>query len=55
MSAVSFNIMLVTYDILLKDVDVFVGIDWQIVIVDEGNELRIPRERNTRLCRASMQ
>jgi SNF2 family DNA or RNA helicase len=32
--------MLVTYDILLKDVDVFVGIDWQIVIVDEGHRIK---------------
>lgn len=37
---VSFNILLVTYDIVLKDLDVMKGIDWQIMIVDEGHRIK---------------
>jgi len=36
----SFNILLVTYDIFLKDSDLMQSIDWQIVFVDEGHRIK---------------
>lgn len=37
---VSFNILLVTYDIFLKDIEVMQKIDWQVMIVDEGHRIK---------------
>lgn len=36
----SFNILLVTYDMFLKDSDFMSSIDWQNVIVDEGHRIK---------------
>ena len=35
-----FNILLVTYDIFLKDVEFFREIDWQIIMIDEGHRIK---------------
>ncbi|OHT05199.1 SNF2 family N-terminal domain containing protein [Tritrichomonas foetus] len=35
-----FNILLVTYEIFLKDVDYFKKIDWQIIMIDEGHRIK---------------
>lgn len=35
-----FNILLATYDIVLKDMEFMSKIDWQVVMVDEGHRLK---------------
>ena len=35
-----FNILLVTYEIFLKDVEYFKKIDWQIIFLDEGHRVK---------------
>lgn len=35
-----FNILLATYDIVLKDSDVLKDVDWQVIIIDEGHRIK---------------
>jgi superfamily II DNA or RNA helicase len=39
-NAYGFNVLLVTYDIFLKDFSLFETIPWQILIIDEGHRIK---------------
>jgi superfamily II DNA or RNA helicase len=39
-NAYGFNVLLVTYDIFLKDFDLFKTVPWQILIIDEGHRIK---------------
>lgn len=48
--ALRFNVLLTSYETVLRDKSVFTGIDWETVIIDEAHRMKVWRIQNWALA-----